>query len=425
MSEYSPRVLDAELDELVAALPAIAVEGPKGVGKSATLRRRAATEFRLDELEHRTLAEASPKTLLSAPPPVLIDEWQKVPQVWDAVRREIDEDPRTPNRYLLAGSATPQNAPTHSGAARIVTLRMRPMALSERGIEVPTVSMASLLTGERAPVAGTTTLNLAGYAREIVRSGFPGLRHYAARPLRAQLDGYLRQIVERDFPDEAHPVRRPDALYRWMAAYAAATGTTASLEKIRTAATSGEGDVPAKTTSMAYRAVLERLWIVDPVWGWLPSRNLLARLTQAPKHHMADPALAARLLGIDERALLHGKTATSPGDGDGMLFGRLFESLVTLSVRVYAQAAEAQVRHLRTKDGRQEVDVIVERGDHRVVGIEVKLGATVTDHDVRHLLWLRDTLPGDVLDLVVITTGTTAYRRKDGIAVVPASLLGP
>ena len=299
------------------------------------------------------------------------------------------------------------------------------MALSERGIAVPTVSIASLLTGERDAVVGTTTCDLAHYAQEIVRSGLPGLRHYGARPLRAQLDGYLRQTVERDFPDEAQPVRRPDALLRWMAAYAAATSTTAWLEKIRTAATSADGEVPAKTTALAYRAVLERLWIVDPVWGWLPSRNMLARLTQAPKHQMADPALAARLLGIDERALLRGDTSTSAHGGDGMLFGRLFESLVTLSARVYAQAAEAQVRHLRTKDGRQEVDLIVERGDHRVVGIEVKLGATVTDHDVRHLLWLREELPDDVLDLVVITTGTTAYRRMDGIAVVPAALLGP
>ena len=94
-------------------------------------------------------------------------------------------------------------------------------------------------------------------------------------------------------------------------------------------------------------------------------------------------------------------------------------------MRVYAQAAEARVRHLRARDGRQEVDLIVERGDHRIVGMEVKLGADVTDRDVRHLLWLRDALGDDVLDLVVITTGTIAYRRKDGIAVVPAVLLGP
>lgn len=109
---------------------------------------------------------------------------------------------------------------------------------------------------------------------------------------------------------------------------------------------------------------------------------------------------------------------------DGTLFGQLFESLVTLSVRVYAQAAEAHVRHLRVQDGRHEVDLIVERGDHRVLAMEVKLSASVDDHDVRHLLWLEEQLGDDLLDTVIVTTGEQAYRRADGVAVIPAALLG-
>ncbi len=169
--------------------------------------------------------------------------------------------------------------------------------------------------------------------------------------------------------------------------------------------------------------------------GWLPSRNHLARLSQAPRHHLADPALAARLLGADEGALLTGVTSPlflvggaaghpTATPRDGTLFGQLFESLVTLSVRVYAQAAEAHVRHLRVQDGRHEVDIIVERADHRVLGIEVKLSASVEDRDVRHVHWLKAQLGDDVLDMVVITTGEQAYRRADGVAVVPATLLG-
>jgi predicted AAA+ superfamily ATPase len=213
-----------------------------------------------------------------------------------------------------------------------------------------------------------------------------------------------------------------------MTAYAAATSTTTTLEKIRNASTSGDGETPTKVTMLSYRDVLARLWILDPVPGWYPSRNQLSRLTQAPKHHLADPALAARLLGIDEGTLLNG-TAPSFAElntpRDGTLLGRLFESLVTLSVRVYAQAAESRVRHLRTKDGRREIDLIVERADQRVLAIEVKLSATVTDDDVKHLLWLRERLGAEMLDAVVVTTGTHAYRRVDGIAVVPAALLGP
>jgi hypothetical protein len=424
MAEYLRRIVDEELDELFTALPAIALEGPKGVGKTATAERRAATTFRLDNPAQRAVAAADPQVVVSATPPVLIDEWQHVPPVWDAVRREVDGD-TSPGRYLLAGSATPRTPPTHSGAGRIVSIRLRPLALSERGLCDSSVSLGVLLTGTRPPLSGETSVALSDYAREIVASGFPGLRHLTGRPLRTQLDSYITRIVDRDFDEQGHSVRKPDVLRRWMAAYAAATSTTTSLAKIRRAATGGDEDGPTKVTVSAYRDVLSRLWVIDPVSGWLPTRNHLARLTQAPKHHLADPGLAARLLGVDEGALLTGATAGQVGPRDGTLLGQLFESLVTLSVRAYAQAAEARVRHLRTKEGRQEVDLIVERRDQRIVAIETKLSGAVTDDDVRHLLWLRGILGDDVLDLVVVNTGPYAYRRPDGVAVVPAALLGP
>ena len=424
MPEYIPRIVDGELDELLDALPAVALEGPKGVGKTATGERRAATTFQLDTPAHRQLAEADPAQLLEADPPVLLDEWQHVPTVWDAVRRAVDRD-STPNRYLLAGSMAPTSAPTHSGAGRIVTLRMRPFALSERGLASPAVSLRELLSGSRPEISGATDVRLAEYTGEIIRSGFPGIRHLRGRALRAQLDGYLTRVVDRDFMEQGHPVRKPQALRRWMAAYAAASSTTTTLEKIRKAATSGEGEVLSKNTVIAYREVLSRLWIIEPVPGWLPSRSHLARLTQSPKHQLADPALAARLLGISDEALLGGHEPGTPVPRDGTFLGQLFESLVTLSIRSYAQSAEAQLRHLRTYDGRQEVDLIVERPDQRIVAVEVKLSSTVTDDDVANLTWLREKLGTDLLDSLVVTTGSHAYRRKDGIAVVPAVLLGP
>lgn len=424
MSLYTPRVLDAELDELLGQLPALAIEGPKGVGKTATLSRRAGTTFRLDDPAQREIAKADSSVLFSAAPPIFIDEWQHVPAIWDAVRRAVDDD-QSPNRFLLAGSATPTEAPTHSGAGRIVSLRMRPLTLAERDLGSPTVSLRDLLAGTRPAIGGHTSVTLGDYAREIVNSGFPAIRSLTGRALRAQLDGYVARIVERDIREQGYNVRRPDVLRRWMAAYAAATATTTSLEKIRNAATIGDGDVPSKVQMLSYRDVLQQLWIVDPVPGWVPSRNPLSRVAQAPKHHLADPALAARLLGIDETALLTGATAIRTIPRDGTLFGNLFESLVTLSVRVYAQSAEANTRHLRTHDGRQEIDLIVERSDQRVLALEVKLSATVDDDDVRHLLWLEEQLGADVLDLVIITTGTRAYRRPDGVAVIPAALLGP
>ncbi len=421
---YVPRVIDAELDELLPELPAIALDGAKGVGKTATATRRAKTIHALDRPGALDLAVADPQRLLSGEPPVLIDEWQRLPVSWDLVRRAVDED-SSASRFLLTGSATPRDPGTHSGAGRIVRMRMRPLTLSERLGDSPSVSLAALLTGRREPVGGSTRFALEDYAREICASGFPGLRGRSERAVRAQLDGYLDQIVDRDFRDMDHALRNPDTVCNWLSAYAAATATTASYDAVRDAATPGEGEKPAKTTALIYRDILQRLWILDPLPAWLPTRNHLRRLGDAPRHHLADPALAARLLNADPGALLQARASQPPAARDGTLLGQLFESLVALGVRVYAQAAEARVRHLRTHAGEHEVDLIVERADHRVLAIEVKLAHTVTDRDVHHLRWLADRIGDDLLDAVVITTGSDAYRRRDGIAVVPAVLLGP
>ena len=424
MSGYLPRVVDRELDELLPSLSALSLEGPKGVGKTETAKRRARTIFGMDSSADRELLRADPHRLDRAAPPVLVDEWQREPEVWDLVRRSVDRNP-APARFLLTGSATPVEAPTHSGAGRIVQVRMRPMSLAERALGDPTVSLSQLLTGGRPDVEGSTPMSLADYAEEIVRSGFPAIRTLAPRARRAQLDGYLARIVEHDFPEQGHLVRRPATLRAWLAAYASATATTSSYGAILDAATPGDGDKPAKTTTIGYRDVLSQLWLLDPVSGWSPGRNPFTRLGSAPKHHLADPALAARLLRADVPALLDNSVAGPAVPRQGSLLGALFESLVTLSIRVYAQAAEAAVYHLRTRNGDHEVDLIVERNDQRVIAFEVKLALSVGDADVIHLKWLRDRLGPDLLDAAVITTGNHAYRRPDGIAVIPAALLGP
>jgi predicted AAA+ superfamily ATPase len=424
MDRYLRRVVDDELDEFLAGLPAVALEGAKAVGKTATAERRAATVYRLDEPQQRALVEAEPAQVARGDTPVLVDEWQRVPATWDVVRRAVDTDPR-PGRFLLTGSASPAVPPTHSGAGRIVTLRMRPMTLVERGGVAPSVSLQELLTGQRGRVSGRSSMGLEGYADAIVASGFPGLQLLSGRLLRTQLDGWPRRIVDSDLAEAGQRVRNPAALRRWLTAYAAATATTASYETIRDAATSGEADKPARSTVTAYRDALDGLWVIDPLEAWLPVGSPLRRLIASPKHHLADPALAARLLGVGVAGLLEGSDVGPPVPRDGVLLGHLFESLVVLCVRVYAQAAEATVRHMRTKSGVHEVDVIVQRDDHRVVAIEVKLGGTVDDNDVRHLHWLAREIGNDLLDAIVVTTGRDAYRRPDGIAVIPAALLGP
>jgi uncharacterized protein len=302
---------------------------------------------------------------------------------------------------------------------------MRPLSLAERGLSSPTTSLDTMLRGACPDVAGASGATLDDYTREIVASGFPAIRTLTGRALRAQLESYIARVVDKDFRELGYAVRDPDLLMRWMRAYAAASSTTATLETIRDAATAGGGSKPSRDSVLAYRSTLERLWLLDPVPAWVPSRNPIARLSRPDKHQLADPALATSLLGISVEALLAGDTAGIAIPRDGTLLGHLFESLVTQSVRVYAQAAEAEVRHLRTKNGRHEVDLIVVRPDQRVVAIEVKLTRTVRDEDVKHLRWLGGEIGDDLLDAVVVTAGPHAYRRDDGIAVVPAALLGP
>jgi uncharacterized protein len=421
---YRRRVVDDELDELVGNLSAVALEGPKGVGKTRTALERAKTTRRLDDPDELAIAVADPALLLRGDRPILIDEWQRLPQVWDLVRRAVD-DGAPAGSFLLTGSALPDPLPTHSGAGRIVTVRMRPLALSERFASAR-ISVSELLAGGHVPIEGSTDVGLEEYVEEILASGLPGLRAVSGRSRRAQLESYVQRVIDRDIPDDVGiAIRNPTALRRWMTAYAAASSTTATFETIRDAARAGVEQKPSRTAMTAYRDALSRVWVLDEVPAWIPANNRLGELGRAPKHQLADPALAAQLLGVQASTMLAGQSSGPSVPRDGTLLGALFESLATLSVRVYAAHNEARVGHLRTARGRQEVDLIIERADGCVVAMEVKLARTVSDDDGKHLRWLRERLGDRLLDQVILSTGPEAYRRQDGIAVVPLALLGP
>lgn len=413
---YRPRTLDVQLDELLQAAPAIAIEGPKGVGKTATARRWTSTAWMLDDEDQRALLGADLSFPRGTEGGTLIDEWQRLPQVWDAIRRQVD-DGAAPGSFLLTGSATPASSQgTHSGAGRILSLRMRPMALYERGDVTPSVSMKGLLEEDGSEVGGTTDFGAVDYMDAVTASGFPGIASRSELYREDLLEAYVQRVIDRDLPELGFASRRPEVLRRWLAAYAAASSSTAKYSEILDATTAGDGHQPAKSTTISYRDHLTRLWLLDPTPGWSPSLSPFTRLQQAPKHQLADPALAARLLNLNARKL------SSPRGAH--MAGPLFESLATLSVKVAAEAARARVGHLRTRNGDHEVDLILEGREGQILGIEVKLSATVEPSDVRHLLWLKEQLKDDVVDLVVLTTGKYAYRREDGVAVVPLALLG-
>ena len=421
LGEYRRRIVDDELDYLTAELPALLLDGPKAVGKTETARQRAQTVVRLNRARERQLADATLDRLLHKPAPVLFDEWQCLPEVWEAVKDAVDQD-RTPARFLLTGSAPIDG--THSGAGRIPSVRMRPLTLPERLVCTPSVSLGALLSGSRPSLEGACDFTLEDYTDFILRSGFPGFQDLSMRSLNKQLDTYLERLANVDVKEAGIVVRQPETLMRWLKAYAATVATTTSWDKVRDGATAGEGDKPNRKTVTRYTEALFRLRILDEVPAWLPSENHLNRLSQTPKRFLADPALAARLVDVPRDRLLEGEGPTARPT-DTTFLGALFESLVALSLLVFSDANSVQLRHLRTWSGDHEVDFIVVGPEGKVLAIEAKLGSTIRPEHVSHLHWLQERLGDKLLDAVVVNTGTDAYRRRDGIAVVPLGMLGP
>ncbi|MDR0837484.1 MAG: DUF4143 domain-containing protein [Propionibacteriaceae bacterium] len=421
--EYRSRVIDDDLQQLVKSVPAIAVVGAKAVGKTESARRLAHTVLDLADEDQAVIVRADRSAaLLESRPPVLIDEWQMDPPIWETMRHSVDADPQ-PGRFLLTGSANPRNTRIHSGAGRVVRVRMRPLSLAERGIQTPTVSLADLWHGI-GKVGGTSTVSLRDYADEIVSSGFPAIRFGPAVARRRMLESYVDSAVNHEVRQLGLLLRKPASLLAWLRSFAAATGTTATYTAIADGVP--EGDRASRATINDYRDALEQLWLLDQVPAFPLGHNRLSELGKLPKHHLADPALAAAYLGITADSLLDGTAARNTTKvRHGALFGRLFESLATLCVRVYAQASGLDVAHIRTGRGEHEIDLVAHAPDGRVLAFEVKLGQTPSDGDARHLLWLRKRLGDDVAGLVILTTGKQAYLRPDGIAVVPLALLGP
>jgi predicted AAA+ superfamily ATPase len=423
---YKPRIIDAILEDYVQGLPAVSLVGAKGVGKTSTAKRFAATVLELDvNAAARVIASNSGDLTAIKERPVLIDEWSREPVSWDVVRRIVDEN-QASGQFILTGSASEKGLSIHSGAARIVEIQMRPLSMEERQVSSPVVRLGDLLNGKLpSHLYEKSEFTLGEYAHEIFVSGFPGIRQYSDRMIKAQLNGYIAAIIKKEFSEHGAPVRKPLVLKSWMTAYAAATATTASYNTILRASTSGEDRKPSKDATLAYRDILDSLYITDRVEPWLPTDNLFGALGKTPKHYLVDSALAARLLRLSEGSLLDGTQKPMIGaNRDNSVLGRLFENMVASSLKVYAQKTDADLFHLRTPDGRHEVDFIIEH-ESTIIGIEVKLSHQVTKEDVRHLDWLEARLAPDKRYVkVVINVGTHAYQRDDKTIVIPFALLG-
>ena len=414
---YHPRIVDHELTEHLQATGAVVIEGPRACGKTTTARQIAASEARLDVDDlARRLARIEPARVLIGDVPRLIDEWQLEPPIWNHVRRAVD-DRRLPGQFILTGSAVPaDDGPRHTGAGRLTRLRMRPLSLFELGRSSGEVSLASLLDGRRA-AAGRSVIPLDDLAELICVGGWPvNIGRSTRLALRANQD-HLDEIRRLDIGNGDGKRRDPvrvGMLLRSLARNVATPAATATL-----ASDTGEGVSAINVhTAADYLTALERIMIVENQPAWPTHLRSRSVLRSKPVRHLADPSLAVAAVRATPARLLR----------DLDFLGLLFESMVVRDLRVYAQAADAEVFHYREKAG-LEVDAIVQCNDGRWAAFEVKLGEGRVDRGARNLLRLAERVDpermGEPAVLGVIVSSGYGYTREDGVSVIPLGALGP
>lgn len=416
MTTYRPRVTDQELARKRRALGAILIEGPKACGKTETASQVAKTIIKFDQDDSaRAQVALDPDALFAGETPILFDEWQLEPAIWNRVRRQVDER-HSRGEFILTGSARPrEDATRHSGAGRIGALQMRPMSLFESGHSNGAVSFSALLTGEEQKGLGTH-LGFTSLLNRIVIGGWPEIIDWPEEIARDWLAGYLDQIVEVDIPSMGLR-RNPRNLRRLLASLARSVGQPVKLTEIAKDI-GGEAGPIAYETVTGYLDALDRLRLTDDSEAWRPHMRSRARLRAVPVRYFVDPSIGPAALGIGSAELRADPLAT----------GFHFEALVIRDLRILAQPHRGTVESWRDSNG-NEVDAIISIRDNVWAAFEVKLNPRDVDAAAASLRRFAANIDkdrhGEPAALGVITSTGAAGRRDDGVHVIPIGCLGP
>ncbi len=417
MVPYLPRIVDGELESRLSAIGAVVIEGPKASGKTATATRRAKTIFRLDEDSSvRGLIHNAPDVLFDNPTPILFDEWQVEPALWNRVRRQVD-DRSDKGLYILTGSSTPNDDATrHSGAGRFGVITMRPMSLTESGHSTGEVSLRALLEGE-APRGNAEHLDFREVVRRIVIGGWPDLIGADEGAARQWVADYLTQIAEVDVQGLGGR-RDPRNIRRLLAALGRSVGQATKSTELARDVGGDDGPIASQTLA-SYINALGRLHLVEDSEAWRPHMRSRVRLRQAAVRYLVDPSLGLSALNAGSADLLTDLSA----------LGLHFEALVIRDLRIYAQPLRGTIESWRDANG-HEVDAIVNVDGAKWGAFEVKLGHESIDEAAASLHRFatkvdtgRQGAPAFLG--VIVSTGRSAYRRQDGIDVIPIGCLGP
>ncbi len=407
-SGYRERSIEPLIVEVLRELPALLIVGARATGKTTTAMRYAASVVRMDRAEQAAIFRADPDAALRGlAEPVLLDEWQEVPEVLGAVKRSVDDNPR-PGRYLLAGSVGDDlRSSNWPGTGRVVRLTLHGMTIAEQLGRARSVPLVDRLARGAALVVPPDPPDIRGYVELGMRSGFPRpALSLSGRTREHWIEGYMEQLLTRDAL-EMRALRDPERLRRYFEVLALNSAGVAEDQTLYEAA-----DIDRKT-ALAYEQLLINLMVTERLPAW--TSNRMKRLILSPKRYVVDPALMAGALRVDADGIVR----------DGNLLGRFLDSFVAAQLRPDAVRADTRPRlyHLRQRQGRHEIDLLAEIGGTSLVAIEVKAGAAVNRADARHLSWLRNEVGDRFMAGVVLHTGSRAYELDDRILAAPIATL--
>ena len=422
---YTPRIVDRQIEKYLGLFGAVEVSGAKWCGKTWSSLAHAASVTYVDRGANLQIIQADPAYALAGDRPHVIDEWQRVPAIWDTVRHASDELGEAKGAWILTGSSTPNKDKTaHSGAGRIGRVRMHPMTLAETGESSGRVSLAGLFRGEFEPCQCDNGIE--SLARLAVRGGWPAER--TAQPGDAQI--VLRDYMESIFIQSIPRLGGNESTARRLALSLARNlgQSTKADTLIRDTYALGSAETTSESQRKEVAGLLDiftRLFLGDEVPGWVPASRSPKRMRVKPKRYFADPSLPVALLGLSCEALLQ----------DWQSFGLVFENLVMRDLDVYSRALDfgmsSPLRYYRD-DSDLEADAIIERPDGNWAAIEIKVSLDKVDEAASQLLRIRKKVCGSAVArvrepafLAVVTgMGEVAYRRSDGVYVIPIRALG-
>lgn len=418
MKKYFPRLIEKTIEEQMEIIGAIVIEGPKWSGKSTTSERYAKTIIKLQDpivfRRYQLYASSDRNLLLRGDKPLMFDEWQKIPDLWDFIRTNIDEQ-NSRGHYILTGSSKPiEDQGRHTGTGRFVKLKMRPMSLYEMNYSSGSVSLSELFSKDVIEIV-ESKISIEEIAQLICRGGWPGSLDLNVNQAIKMVENYYETLTSEDIANIDDIKRDATRAKLILRSFSRHVSTLTPYTRM-VADIINRGDKISDETFYSYIRTFEKLYVVDNIPAWSPKLRSKASVRTADKKQLIDPSLAAVALNANPNDLIK----------DLNTFGFLFESLCSKDLAVYIESLGGKLSHYRDSDG-LEIDAIVHLPDGRWGAIEIKLSSIDFDKASANLFSLKNKIDEkkEPSFLMILSGTDVGYQREDGIYIVPLACLKP